>query len=746
MSFNGIPQDLHYAFQEGSYAFFIVLFLVFLFWGYYLYKKRALHIFSSEENLQKLLIKRPNTIYFLKVGCFVLAWIFAVFAIMQPKGNGYYPEKIATSGNNSANPKLKAHEIIFLIDSSSSMNVEISSNGKTRLDLAKEIADEILSLLNGESAALYAFTSLPTKMSPATLDLFFVRMMLREMQINEGGIEGTDFSKALQTISQNHFKQQQDKLTTLIILSDGGDTSFDFLSDEEQKSKMNAIANEIKDPKALNLRVFTVGLGSNKEELIPKISYQGKPVYSKLERKFLMLLSEKGRGNYYEANELTPIEISKKVIKALQEDNPYLKDDETKDPKELLVYELLFQVPLSLAITLLIFYLFFPNSSIFSSLLLISLLLQTSGFASLNEEMLLAQNYYEAGNLKKSEALYQKMLNEELDPFEKAVILYNQGTLFLNEEQLQSAIETYELIHIKGNPPPHLIYRIKKNLSIAKYRQALKLLSSKDLDDTLLEKVIYLLTGSQKQLESAKIAECELQKIEGRNGCAISYDILKLENAIQLKLDETKKRFKEPFFKESSDEQFMKRIALIDDKAMKLKPENLTQLNDLLKLAIEAQHETLLMTRKFIQDGSKKDITILKNAEEVVLKIATNYFENSYYMQTDAYKKDISLKKPWNEILPLYHKGYEAALEASNLFLDNLEESSKKQEDAIKYWKLKSTLDEKEQKQQDMDQIRQEEQKNATENALLNLQDMQLGDKKQKAYPKTDKQEVERPW
>ncbi len=751
MNFNGIPQDLHYAFPEASYALFVVLFLAFLFWIYFLYRKNTLHLFSSKENLPKLLIKRPKSLYFFKALCFCLAWILAVFALMQPKVNGHYPEIIAKTKNDPLMPKLKAHDIIFLIDASLSMNVQESSSGKTRLDLAKEIADEILSQLNGEAAALYAFTSVPTKMSPATLDLFFVRMMLRDISINEGGVAGTDFLKALQVINQNHFKEQKDKLTTLIILSDGGDTSLHILRGDDLKIRINAIAGEIKDPKALNLRVFTIGLGSNEEELIPEVSYLQKPVYTKLESGLLKLLSENGRGAYYEANAITPLQIAKSLIKAMQEDDPYLKNDDSQDPKELLVYELAFQIPLGIAILLLAFYLFFPNISIFSTTLSLLLCLQTPGFCALKDEMQLAKNYYEAGNLKKADELYEKMLNEKLDPFEKAVILYNQGTLFLNDDNLKSAIDTYESINLKGNPPLFLIYRIKKNLSISKYRQALKILSSEDIDENLIEKAIYLLEASQKQLEIAEKAECDLQMKMGRSSCETLSDLSKLKSSIQHKLTDAMKRLNRPLLKETTDEQFMKKIALIDDKAMKLKPQNIHELNELLKLAIEASHETLARTRTTIQEGSEKDVKILENAQKVVLKIAESYFKTSYSIQADEYQKNGKLKKPWNEILPLYHKGYEAAVDALNIFPKDLEESSSKQEEAIKYWKLEKKNQEKKPEQNkkpkpEEEPKPEEKQKDLSEKALQLLQDMQLGDKKQKAYPKSSKQEVERPW
>ena len=201
-----IPQDLHYGFFSAYIFLFVVLMLGAQFWFLYHYRKKALYMYSSNENLKKLLTERSKIIYFFKAILFCLSWILITYALMQPQGNGYYPNIAETKKKDNLKEafKLKAHDVIFLIDASASMSVHDTISGKSRLEFAKEIADEIASSLKGENAALYAFTSTATKMSPPTPDLFFVRMMLRQLSINEGGVTGTDFLKSLEKIREKH--------------------------------------------------------------------------------------------------------------------------------------------------------------------------------------------------------------------------------------------------------------------------------------------------------------------------------------------------------------------------------------------------------------------------------------------------------------------------------------------------------------------------------------------------------------
>jgi|GEM_PF-2113521 len=761
-----IPQDLFYGFPAAAYLLLFLTLIILLFWGLYHAREKALNSFLSKDNLKLLLNPRPKSLYLTKAIIFCFVWLLATFALMEPKGNGHYlkGEKVKQEKGLNSLKKLKAHDLIFLIDASASMSINDSPSQKTRLEFAKEIVDEIASELKGENASLYAFTSVATKMSPPTPDLFFVRMMLRQISINEGAVPGTDIYISLKKIGERYFKPSKLKLTTLIMLSDGGDTKLTSTTGENRENALNQILGLISNPESLNLRVFTIGMGSSTDEIIPDVQYQGKPVYSKLESEVLKRLSEKGRGSYYEANNQTPFNIAKDLFKQMSQDDAYLKDDlnDKPAPKELLIYQLFYQIPLALSLILLSLYIIFPNVSIFSKFKTLSFVICCLNLPILNASQDLLKNakyFFEAGDYGRSEALYAEMLQQNLNNFEKAVVMYNQGTALLKNEDLQKSVEVFELIGISGNPPPFLIRRIKTNLSLAKYKKALLLLPSDS--QNILEKAAYLLKSSQSEAHAAKKAACELQKIEGRQECNLPQDLKELLFAIDGQLKELSKKIDLEQLFSTSDEQlknelqqFSNKISKNYNEAIKLKSTNLKELNIILEKAIEMEHETLLMTRKLshLNDFEVEAFDTIKDAQNQTIKVADHYLKAVYALQLHLFETSQYQKKPWNEILPLYNKGYQAAIEAYNLISENLsqhlEDASFKQEETIKYWKeiLRKSEDESLKTNETKLSNSDESKQNNNEKALELLQEMQNADRQPAQSIKTLKQEVEKPW
>jgi len=745
--------DFYYADPKFVTFIFLIFPILSLFWALFVYRKKALERFSSKENLAKLLIARSNNLY--KVIAFSLVWILIVLALMQPKGDGYYPDSLK---NQAETTKLKAHDLIFMVDASASMAIQDDPLGKTRLDLAKEIADEIMSDLKGESASLYAFTSTATKISPQTLDLFFVRMMLRGISINEGGLAGTDFLASLQKIKEKHFKTSTTKLTTLIILSDGQDTELETLTGESQTLRLNQIVNLIDDPKKLNLRVFTIGIGKATEQIIPEVQYQGKPVYSKLTVKLLKQLSEKAEGSYFDTNQLSPLEISKQLFEKLSQDNAFLKT-EKKDPKESLIYRQYFQIPLAIALILLSFYILFPNISILSLFFCCFMIPLSANEVDLKK----AENYVQASDYAQAQNIYQNMLKDKnLPNFEKAIVKYNQATLYLFQNELKEAIELYESIPLKGSPPPFLKRRIFTNLALAKLNSSLKE-STDDKND--LEKKVYLLKSAQDVLKKAKKAECENQALKGRAECLKPNDLIELEMLIENELKSLSKLVNvDELYNSSlkningeSLETLRKKIDTLESEALNSKPKDLKELNALLLKAIEAEQQALMITRVLsrVEDPSTNAMELLNLTQQKTINIADHYLESLNNLTQQSFEIfGKCQKKPWNEIVPLYNKGYEAAIIALSLIFDHLEQASLKQEETIKFWKeilkvsnkdqSENETDKSEENKTDVDRAKSNQEK--SERALQLLQEMQMSDKQQNNVPVQFKNQVDKPW
>lgn len=347
-----ILRNIQYDIPSAGYLLFAVFLLLVMFWFLHFLRRQFANHFNRAYTDQ-ILIPHASVIYWTKAFLFCFAWIFAVIALMQPKGNEQYLNPGKQEDQSTKNEKRrKPHEMIFLLDASASMSVKDAHGGISRLEYAKEIGDEMISRLNGQNASLHAFTSESMQLSPSTLDYLFVRLMLRDLKINEGETEGTDLLKALKAIRQQYFPQPTNSLKTLVILTDGGDTHLESLKGPEKEKALEAILNVVNGAQEDHLRVYTIGLGSKQGKEIPGISFEGKPVLSAENESLLRKLSIRGRGEYYDANEENVVSIADRLFKSLAQDNPFVHEGEKIENQDESAsgFDLYFQYPLFLAI------------------------------------------------------------------------------------------------------------------------------------------------------------------------------------------------------------------------------------------------------------------------------------------------------------------------------------------------------------------------------------------------------------
>jgi len=362
------PADLHYQLPQVVLFMPVICVLLFLYVIYYRFKKLREAYF-----VQNLVLPNARVLFWFKSFLLSFSWIFVTIALMQPVGNGHYLEgKVRTSLKvNSGVLKRKAHDVVILIDASSSMLVKDSRMGTERLMQAKDIADQIIASFEGESAALYAFTSEVDQYSPMTLDGFFLRMMLQQMVINPSGVPGTDLFAAVAAIRKQYFARSSPKLKSLILISDGGDTTLEALTGNERDVAISNLGQLVGDAEKLQLRVYTIGVGSINGQAIPGVSLNGAAVLSKLEPAPLQRLAEVGRGMYYNSSRLAAIDSAKEIRQQMLKDPPYYDEQDKLLPGSILeallgsspiVYDRYFQYPLALAVVLFLIAFMLPDS------------------------------------------------------------------------------------------------------------------------------------------------------------------------------------------------------------------------------------------------------------------------------------------------------------------------------------------------------------------------------------------------
>jgi Ca-activated chloride channel homolog len=358
-----IPSDLIYAFPPAAILGLAVFMIGFAFWHLHVFRQRALAKFATLEVLRSVVVPISPGIYWTKSACTAIAWLCAVAALMGPQGNGKYLEEAQNREHPSfANVRKRVHDLILLIDVSASMAVPDGRGGATRLDEAKDIADQIISHLQGESAALYTFTSQVIEQSPMTMDYLYVRLVLRQIKINEGSVPGTDLTVALEEMHKRYWLRPTSKPRTLVVFTDGGDTLLESLPQKDKEQRIQAILAPLAHVQDFNLRIFTVGVGSQKGGHVPDVTFKGQPVQSSLEDDILRKIARRGKGYYYNANEINSVQLAADIIKDMNEQEAFT-DESLRIPlsnASLKIYEEYYQIPLGLAIVLLTFVLLCP--------------------------------------------------------------------------------------------------------------------------------------------------------------------------------------------------------------------------------------------------------------------------------------------------------------------------------------------------------------------------------------------------
>ena len=547
-----IPVDLTYSLPSAIYLLPFVFLLLLLFWKLYLYRSRNEVLLGNKEVLSVILKSRSPTIFWIKSAAVTLLWAGAVLALMDPKGNARYPEEEIQKHKTSLPAEMSrpAQDIFLLVDASASMDVKDSRDGTSRLSYAKDIADQIVSQLNGQNVSLLAFTSELTPLSPLTLDYLFVRLMIGQMQINEGNISGTDFKAALEEMIHTYLTGPSARQRILVWFTDGGDTLYETLGGAEKMQRQKEILSLLDTLEQDQVDVFVVGMGSLQGGEVPDVTYKGERVHSPLEETFLRQLARHGGGNYYEANAYSSIEIAEDILKNLRKEKLYpeksLIPNAAAQTGQFKVYDYYYQIPLGIALLLLLFILLFPETkkqtnSLFVSLFFI-LFLSKAEAQTIEGDMRKASIYYEAEDYSKAAEIYQDLLNQPLTDEQQAIILYDLGSVYLASGQNLKALVLFNSIYPDKEPQELFQRELKTNQALAYLKESL--LIKGNSFDPLAEKFFYL-QESLQAIHSAKRADCEFKQAEGYSTCENSGNLILMEKAIHHYISELKGQINE---------------------------------------------------------------------------------------------------------------------------------------------------------------------------------------------------------
>ncbi len=536
--------DLYYNLPEAAYLVFLIFLFLALFWILFQHRQTVLSKYTVENKLDELLISQTPFNYWLRVFGLCLAWICLCLALMQPKGNARYPPELEQTRKQNVNTlRLQPHEVLFFIDVSASMSTLDGRVGQSRFENAKDIADQVMSHLQGQTGSLYSFTSTVSKLSPPSMDYLFMRLMLRNMQINEGGASGTDIKAALQYIHDNYLNPSTSLIKTVILISDGEDNRLELLQGSEREKYIQETIGLLGDPNSEKMHVYTIGVGTKKGGEIPQLTYEGKSVTSHLNEELLQALSSKGQGRYYAGSTYAAADIAMDLAKQIAQVDVFALTDLTTgvNPSEDLIYDLYYQIPLGLAIVLLALCFFWPETSmlkqklltqsVYYAMLLSLFFLPTWLAAEQNheEQLRLAAAYYTTKNYSAAVNIYQSLLAEDLSGWERGIVTYNLGTALAAAQGMnEKAIESLQAIPVDNHTSPVLTFRLKKNLAVDNFSQAEKLsaaLKPSSSEQDPFFKAIYFFKQALEEIPLAQDSKCNMLHIAGEESCSPESDL-----------------------------------------------------------------------------------------------------------------------------------------------------------------------------------------------------------------------------
>ncbi|MCT6868931.1 MAG: VWA domain-containing protein [Apibacter sp.] len=240
---------MNWQFEKISY-FYLLLFIPFLVWRllFLLKWKRSKINQFAEPQLQKIIF---GTIGFSKftlsnIGI-ICAFVLMVFGLANFFG-----------GSEKKEVKIEGIDLVFVIDVSKSMNAE--DVAPSRMEKAKKIISDFLSILGGDRVGIVAFAGNAYPIMPLSKDYGVAELYLNELGTNFITTQGTNIADAV--------------LEASYMLSHTSNTSKAILLISDGEAHEGEIKRAINTANKNKISIFSVGIGTSQGAPIP-LFYEG---------------------------------------------------------------------------------------------------------------------------------------------------------------------------------------------------------------------------------------------------------------------------------------------------------------------------------------------------------------------------------------------------------------------------------------------------------------------------------------
>ncbi len=368
--------------------------------------------------LQQLITHIPNR-FTLKMLLLIAALFFLIVALANwQKGSG------------EATAKRKGVDIMIALDVSKSMWAKDLQ--PDRLTRAKLFINKLLDKVENDRVGLIVFAGNAYLQVPITTDHAALKMMLQAVSPDMVPTQGTEVGAAI-NLACTSLSGKNRNSKTIVLISDG--------EDHDEKS-----TNAIEAAKEAGISIQIIGVGSEKGAPIfdpntqaNKIDAQGNEVLSKLNKAALVAIAQQTNGTY------SAIDNMEEAVKTIT-----LKIDQMTTTEFEIVwyadYTNFFQIPLAIALLLLLAAMFLKTASKQTSntlmLLVVTLwVCNPSLYAQENKMLKQANALYKEKKYKDATQCYQKALQINN---KNSIAHFNNGNSLYSQKNNEAARKEFD--------------------------------------------------------------------------------------------------------------------------------------------------------------------------------------------------------------------------------------------------------------------------------------------------------------